>query len=38
MLNDYLDNLKSNQGTKSLNLKFYAPDKENEKSKKFLFF
>lgn len=38
MLNDYLDNLKQNKGAKQIKLKFYAPEKQNEKSKKFLFF
>ena len=38
MLNNYLDDLKSNKGCKSLFLKFYAPNKDNNKSKKFLYF
>jgi hypothetical protein len=38
MLNDYLDRVKQNAGSPRLGLKFYAPNKDNEKSKKFLYF
>ena len=38
LLNNYLDDLKANKGCKSLFLKFYAPNKDNKKSKKFLYF
>lgn len=38
LLNDYLDRIKHNSGSPKLSLKFYAPNKDNEKSKKFLYF
>jgi hypothetical protein len=38
LLNDYLDRIKNNSGSQTLPLKFYAPNKENSKSKKFLYF
>jgi hypothetical protein len=38
LLNDYLDRIKHNAGSPKLALKFYAPNKDNEKSKKFLYF
>lgn len=37
-LNNYLDCLKKNHGSTSIPLKFYAANKTNNKSKKFLFF
>ena len=37
-LNDYMDRLKGNLGCEKLKLKFYAPEKTNEKSKKYLYF
>ncbi len=37
VLNNYLDNIRSNKGNRGLLLKFYAPEKE-KKNKKYFYF
>lgn len=38
ILNSYLDQLKRNEGSSSVELKFYTPEKTTRKNKKFFFF
>lgn len=38
ILNSYLDQLKRNEGSNSVELKFYTPEKTTRKNKKFFFF
>lgn len=37
-LNNYLNSIEDNNGSKTLRLKFYTPEKTTNKNKKFLFF
>ena len=38
MLNGYFDSVIQNQGSTELNLRFYMPEKDNNKSKKYYSF
>lgn len=38
ILNSYLDQLKRNEGSNSVEVKFYTPEKTTRKNKKFFFF
>lgn len=38
ILNDYLDKIKKNEGSTPVKVRFYAPEKDNSKSKRYYFF
>ena len=38
MLNDYIDKIRKNEGSTSIKVKFYAPEKDNKKSKRYYYF
>lgn len=38
VLNDYIDKVRKNEGSPSLKVRFYAPEKDNSKSKRYYYF